>query len=125
MRLGFYANYTQETAAFAHEVGFNSMELSAWPQSSLNADRVTDRQLAAMRADLASKDIEISALSLELDPSHMIWLGIDVDIEHEDDVFAFAEVGRVASEAEIVAAYSREKKGLRVGYNTLAPLLAC
>jgi sugar phosphate isomerase/epimerase len=309
MRLGFYANYTQETAAFAHEVGFNSMELSAWPQSSLNADRVTDQQLAAIRADLASKDIDISALGyypnyfdpdlearaetrryflklldlaqrmqvgvvatfvgrdpaksvaeniplfrelfsrfcdeaekrgiriaiencpmmnrttlqghniafspevwdamfaavpskalgLELDPSHMVWLGIDylqaiydygeriyhvhakdmevdrkalarvgiygqafgqvlglghgwwrarapgwgevnwpkfisalievgyrgnVDIEHEDDVFAFAEVGKVASEAEIVAAYSREKKGLRVGYNTLAPLLA-
>lgn len=309
MRLGFYANYSKETAAFAHQVGFQSMELSAWPQSSLNADKVSDQQVEAIQADLKSKDIEVSALGyypnyfdpdaheraearryflkvldlaqrmrvpvvstfvgrdpgktvadniplfkelfsrfcdeaerrgvkiaiencpmmnrttlqglniafspevwdamfaavpskalgLELDPSHMVWLGIDyvqaihdfgdriyhvhakdmeidhkvlartgiygkafgqvfglghgwwrarapgwgevnwpklisalievsykgnIDIEHEDDVFAFAEVGKIASEADIVAAYSREKKGLRVGYNTLAPLLA-
>lgn len=309
MRLGFYANYSQETAAFAHQVGFRSMELSAWPNSALDADKVSDQQIEAIQSDLRSKDIEISALGyypnyfdadaheraearryllkvldlaqrmqvsvvatfvgrdpsksvaenlplfqelftrfcdqaeqrgvriaiencpmmnratlqgqniafspevwdamfeavpskalgLEFDPSHLVWLGIDyvqaihdygeriyhvhakdmeidrkvlartgiygqalgpvfglghgwwrarapgwgevnwpkfisalievgyqgnIDIEHEDDVFAMAEVGRVASEAEIVAAYSREKKGLRVGYNTLAPLLA-
>jgi sugar phosphate isomerase/epimerase len=309
MRLGFYANYTKETAQLAHQIGFRSLELSAWPESSLNADQVTEQQIQEIRADLASKDIEISALGyypnvldpdpheraearrylmkvlelaqrmdvgvvatfagrdpgktieqniplfkeafsricdvaeqrgvklaiencpmmnrttlqgtniayspeiwdamfdavpskalgIELDPSHMVWLGIDylraiydygdrifhvhakdmeidrralartglygqafgqifglghgwwrarapgwgevnwpkfisalievgysgnVDIEHEDDVFAYAAVGKVKNEAEIVASYSKERKGLKVGYNTLAPLLA-
>jgi sugar phosphate isomerase/epimerase len=309
MRLGFYANYTKETAQLAQEIGFRSLELSAWPESSLNADKVSDKEIEQIRADLASKDIEISALGyypnfldpdvhereearryfmklldlaqrmnvsviatfagrdpgktieqnmplfkevfarfcdeaekrgiklaiencpmmsrttlqgtniayspeiwdamfhavpskalgIELDPSHMVWLGIDylravydygdrifhvhakdmeidrrklartglygqafgqvfglghgwwrarapgwgevnwpkfisalievnyggnVDIEHEDDVFAYAAVGKAKNEAEIVAIYSTEPKGLRVGYNTLAPLLA-
>jgi sugar phosphate isomerase/epimerase len=309
MRLGFYANYSKETARLAQEIGFKSLELSAWPESSLDADKVSDKQIAEIQADLASKDIEISALGyypnfldpneherkearryfmkvldlaqrmnvgviatfagrdpgktvaeniplfkelftrfcdeaerrgiklaiencpmmdrttltgtniayspeiwdamfaavpskalgIELDPSHMVWLGIDylraiydygdrifhvhakdmeidrrklartglygqafgqvfglghgwwrarapgwgeinwpkvitalievgytgnVDIEHEDDVFAFAAIGKAKNEAEIVAIYSTEPKGLRVGYNTLAPLLA-
>ena len=309
MRLGFYANYSKETAELAHEIGFRSLELSAWPESSLNADKVSDKEIEKIRADLASKDIEISALGyypnfldpdtherqearryfmkvldlaqrmnvgviatfagrdpgktieqnmplfkevftrfcdeaekrgiklaiencpmmsrttlqgtniayspeiwdamfdavpskalgIELDPSHMVWLGIDylravydygdrifhvhakdmeidrrklartglygqafgqvfglghgwwrarapgwgevnwpkfisalievnysgnVDIEHEDDVFAYAAVGKAKNEAEIVAIYSTEPKGLRVGYNTLAPLMA-
>ncbi|MBN9258502.1 MULTISPECIES: sugar phosphate isomerase/epimerase [unclassified Mesorhizobium] len=306
MRLGFYANYTKETAAFAHEVGFDSLELSAWPQSSLDADKVTAAQTDAIQADLAAKDIEISALGyypnylhpkegpeaqryfikvldlakrmgidtvatfvgrdpsksveanmpkfkdvfssfcdeaekrglriaiencpmmsvktmesinlafspeiweqmfhlvpsralgLELDPSHMVWQGIDyiqaihdfgdriyhvhakdmeinrralkrtgiygqvfgepfglghgwwrarapgwgevdwpkfisalievgyegnIDIEHEDDVFAAAAVGKVEHEAEIVAKYSEERNGLRLGYNTLRNLI--
>jgi sugar phosphate isomerase/epimerase len=308
MRLGFYTNYSRETAQLAHEIGFRSLELSAWPESSLNADRTSDEQIEAVRADLDAKDIEISALGyypnyldpdptaraearryfmrvldlakrmevrvvatfagrdpgktvieniplfkeafmrfcdeaekraikiaiencpmmnrttlqglniafspeiwdamfdavpskalgLELDPSHMVWLGIDylraiydygdriyhvhakdmeidrralartgiygqafgtvfglghgwwrarapgwgevnwpklisalievgysgnVDIEHEDDVFARAAIGKVENEAEIVANYSKDRKGLKVGYNTLAPLM--
>ena len=62
MRLGFYANYTERTAEFAHRVGFGSMELSAWPASTLNADTITDKQITAILKDLESKDIEISAL---------------------------------------------------------------
>lgn len=307
MRLGFYANYTKETAAFAHEVGFDSLELSAWPDSSLNADTVSASEIDAIRADLDAKDIRISALGyypnylhpdegaeaqrylikvldlakrmdvpvvatfvgrdpsksveanmpmfkevfsrlsdeaesrglklaiencpmmnvktmesinlafspeiweqmfdlvpsralgLELDPSHMVWQGIDyiqaihdfgdriyhvhakdmeivptalkrtgiygqafgqpfglghgwwrarapgwgavdwpkflsalieigydgsVDIEHEDDVFAAAAIGKVEHEAEIVAKYSTERNGLRLGYNTLRNLIA-
>ena len=39
MRLGFYANYTKDTAEFAYETGFKSLELSAWPGSSLDAEK--------------------------------------------------------------------------------------
>ena len=38
MRLGFYTDYSRDIAQFAQDTGFTSMELSAWPQSSLNAD---------------------------------------------------------------------------------------
>jgi len=62
MRLGFYTNYSKETAEFAQKVGFKSMELSAWPNSSLNADTVTDKRLGEILTDLKAKDIEISAL---------------------------------------------------------------
>lgn len=62
MRLGFYTSYSPETAQFAQRVGFKSLELSAWPQTTLNADKVSDRTLAEIQADLATKDIEISAL---------------------------------------------------------------
>ena len=62
MRLGFYSDYSEETAEFAHRVGFKSMELSAWPDSALNADTVTDKRIAEIYGDLASKDIQISAL---------------------------------------------------------------
>ncbi len=62
MKLGFYTNYDPDTVAFAHKVGFRSMELSAWPESSLNADHVTDRRIAEVKKDLEENDIEISAL---------------------------------------------------------------
>ena len=62
MRLGFYTDYTPEIARFAEETGFGSMELSAWPQSSLNADEITDARIGEIRTDLQKRDIEISAL---------------------------------------------------------------
>jgi sugar phosphate isomerase/epimerase len=62
MKLGFYTNYDEKTVEFAHKVGFRSMELSAWPDSSLNADKVTDRRLKEVKKDLKEHDIEISAL---------------------------------------------------------------
>lgn len=62
MKLGFYTNYDEKTVEFAHEVGFRSMELSAWPDSSLNADRVTDQRISEVKRDLKEHDIEISAL---------------------------------------------------------------
>jgi sugar phosphate isomerase/epimerase len=62
MRLGFYTDYTPEIAQFAEATGFKSMELSAWPQSSLNADEITDERIKDIRADLEARDIEISAL---------------------------------------------------------------
>lgn len=68
MRLGFYTNYTQQIAEFAHRTGFRSMQLSAWPTSSLNADVITDREIAAIRKDLDSKDIQISALGFYPNP---------------------------------------------------------
>jgi sugar phosphate isomerase/epimerase len=62
MKLGFYTNYDKSTVAFAHKVGFRSMELSAWPHSSLNADHVTDQRISEIKRDLADNDIELSAL---------------------------------------------------------------
>jgi len=62
MRLGFYTDYSRDIAQFAQDTGFTSMELSAWPQSSLNADEITDEHIKDIRADLESRGIEISAL---------------------------------------------------------------
>ena len=62
MRLGFYTNYSEGIAEFAHEIGCTSLELSAWPTSSLNADTVTDDRIAEIRKDLDGKNIQISAL---------------------------------------------------------------
>ncbi len=62
MKLGFYTNYDEKTVEFAHKVGFRSMELSAWPDSSLNADKVTDKRIAEVKKNLKEHDIEISAL---------------------------------------------------------------
>ena len=62
MKLGFYTNYDHETVEFAHKVGFRSMELSAWPDSSLNAETTTDQKIREAKKDLQENDIEISAL---------------------------------------------------------------
>ena len=47
----------------------------------------------------------------------------NVDIEHEDDVFAAAHMKMVETESGIVEAYGREEKGLILGYNTLSKLI--
>ncbi len=62
MRLGFYTDYSQSIAAFAQGTGFTSLELSAWPQSALNADEISDNRLREIRTDLDERDIQISAL---------------------------------------------------------------
>jgi sugar phosphate isomerase/epimerase len=62
MRLGFYTVYSKAIAQFAQETGFRSLELSVWPQTSLNADTVKDEHIAEITEDLANRDIEISAL---------------------------------------------------------------
>ena len=62
MRLGIFTNYSEKIACEAHEVGFRSMELSAWPGSALNANTITDEDIKKIRKDLDSRDIEISAL---------------------------------------------------------------
>ena len=62
MRLGFYTDYSSDIAQFAQDTGFTSIELSAWPQSSLNADEITDDRIKEIRADLDNRGIEISAL---------------------------------------------------------------
>lgn len=62
MRLGFYTDYSEEIARFAQETGFGSLQLSAWPQSALNADTISDERIAEIRADLRRRDLEISAL---------------------------------------------------------------
>ena len=62
MRLGFYTDYSPAIVRFASETGFRSLQLSAWPQSALNADAVSDDRIAEIRRQLAENDIEISAL---------------------------------------------------------------
>ena len=62
LRLGFYTDYSEETAAFAEETGFNSLQLSAWPDSALNPDTVNQERLDEILADLQRRDLEISAL---------------------------------------------------------------
>ena len=62
MRLGFYTDYSENIVRFAHEIGFRSLELSAWPKSSLNADTITDDRIAEIRADMDRHDLQISAL---------------------------------------------------------------
>ena len=75
MKLGFYGNYSPETVKFAAEVGFQCMELSAWPKSALNADTTTDQQLEDIQRDLDDHGIEVSSLGfypnyLDPDDSH-------------------------------------------------------
>lgn len=62
MKLGFYTDYSEQIARFAEEAGFGSLELSAWPQSALNADTISDDRVAAIRGDLDARELEISAL---------------------------------------------------------------
>jgi sugar phosphate isomerase/epimerase len=62
MKLGFYTSYDEKTVEFAHKVGFHSLELSAWPDSSLNADKITNRRIKEVKSDLKDHDIEISVL---------------------------------------------------------------
>ena len=62
MRIGFYTNYTPEIAEFAQRVGFRSLELSAWPHSSLNPEKVEKSAVAALQKDLAARDIEVEPL---------------------------------------------------------------
>ncbi|MCY4023249.1 MAG: sugar phosphate isomerase/epimerase [Anaerolineaceae bacterium] len=62
MRLGFYSDYSEETAAFAAETGFTSLQLSAWPDSAINPDTVSEARLEEILDDLRRRDIEISAL---------------------------------------------------------------
>ena len=62
MRLGFYSDYSEETAAFATETGFTSLQLSAWPDSAINPDTVSEARLEQILDDLRRRDIEISAL---------------------------------------------------------------
>jgi len=48
----------------------------------------------------------------------------NIDIEHEDDVFAAAGAQeKIDTESGIVDKYGREEKGLILGYNTLSKLI--
>ena len=62
MKLGFFTDYSTAISAFAQEVGFGSLELSAWPQSALNADTISDTRIAEILADLERRGLEISSL---------------------------------------------------------------
>lgn len=79
MRLGFYTNYTPDIAEFAANTGFNSLELSAWPHSTLNPNKVSKETKSAMLRDLEKRDIEISALGYYPNP-------LDPDRKQADEV---------------------------------------
>jgi sugar phosphate isomerase/epimerase len=91
MRLGFYTDYTPEIARFAQETGFRSLQLSAWPQSALNADTITDDEIAEVRSDLDARDLEISALGYY--PNYL-----DADREHAEEARRY--FGKVLALAE-------------------------
>ena len=62
MKLGFYGEYSEETLKFASEVGFECMEFSAWPKSTLNAERMNDREIENVLKNLEKYNIEASSL---------------------------------------------------------------
>src|SRR5690625_1876806 len=74
MKLGFYANYSEDIVNFASETGFDCLELSAWPNSSLNADQITDARIEEILKNLQDHEIEISSLGFY--PNYL-----DVDTE--------------------------------------------
>ncbi|MCY3908210.1 MAG: hypothetical protein OXF63_13290 [Anaerolineaceae bacterium] len=126
MRLGFCSDYSEETAAFAAETGFTSLQLSAWPDSAINPDTVSEvsgfgpggwRGRAPGRGEVDWPAC-ISAL---------IEVGYqgNLDIEHEEDLFDFSELVdyRPQEEMPVVPAFTRDSKGLLPGYQTLAPLV--
>jgi sugar phosphate isomerase/epimerase len=95
VRLGFYTDYSTSIVKFASDTGFRSLELSAWPQSALNADDTSDERLAEIRRHLAEVDIEISALGYYpnyLDPDKELaeeakrYLGKVLELAHRAEV---------------------------------------
>jgi sugar phosphate isomerase/epimerase len=78
MKLGFYTDYSTNVTRFAHEVGFGSLELSAWPKSALDADTTTDDRIKEVLADLARNELELSALGYY--PNYL-----DPDTEQSDE----------------------------------------
>jgi sugar phosphate isomerase/epimerase len=136
MRLGFYTDYSPGIARFAQETGFTSLELSAWPNSSLNAETVSDAVVREIREDLERRNIQISALGyypnyLDPDPQAAAearryflkvlelatrldvgvvctFVGRDWNLSVEDNLPAFKEVfSRFCDEAE--------RRNLRIG----------
>lgn len=97
MRLGFYTDYSRDIAQFAETTGFTSIELSAWPQSSLNADQITDERIKEIRADLDSRGIEISALGY-----YPNFLAVDKDEVAEYQRY-FRKVMQLADRMEVPA----------------------
>ena len=73
MKLGFYADYSPNTVKFAEEVGFRCMELSAWPESSLNAEKVSEKEIGNVLKDMEKRNLEISALREIRERSVPIW----------------------------------------------------
>jgi sugar phosphate isomerase/epimerase len=110
MKLGFYTDYTEEIARFAQETGFRSLQLSAWPQSSLNADTVTDARIAEIRGDLGDRGIEISALGFY--PNYL-----DADTAAaEEAIRYFRKVMELAErmEVETVCTFAGQTRGVSV-----------
>ena len=61
MRLGMFCNYTERIAEFATQVGFESMEIAAWPKSTVNPF-ISDKDLAKVMSDLEKRDIEVCVI---------------------------------------------------------------
>lgn len=113
MRIGFYTNYTPDVAAMAQKIGFRSLELSAWPHSSLNADAIAPGQIDAIKADLDARDIEISALGY-----YPNYLSPDA-AEREETARYFRRVLQLAAEmgVPVVATFAGRNPGLSVEDN--------
>lgn len=84
MRLGFYTDYSEGVVRFAHDVGFRSLQLSAWPQSSLNADKTTDAEVSKVVSDMEKHDLAISSLGFY--PNYL-----DPDVEKANEAKRYFE----------------------------------
>jgi sugar phosphate isomerase/epimerase len=117
VRLGFYTDYSPSIVRFASETGFRSMQLSAWPQSALNADTVSDERIAEIRRHLTETDIEISALGY-----YPNYLDPDEDAAREAKRY-FEKVLELAHRAEVpvVGTFVGQIPGVPVE-DCLAPL---
>lgn len=113
MRIGFYTNYSPETAEFARNVGFTSLQLSAWQGSSIDANTTSDADLDAIRRDLDSKNLKISALGYY--PNYL------TPDEHERQQAQeyFPKVMRVAARlgVDVVATFAGQDPRLNVEEN--------
>lgn len=75
MKLGFYTSYSEEILDFAQKTGFRCLELAVWPDSNLDARKVTDEQIEKIKDSFFKHDLEISALSVYpnyLDPDPVV-----------------------------------------------------
>src|SRR5581483_808255 len=67
--LGVLGHYTPANVEFARTAGFNNMILSAGPRSTLDANTITDAQIADVKATLAKHEMHVSAF--QIDGSHI------------------------------------------------------
>src|SRR4051812_3132258 len=66
-KLGILGPFTEGNVAFAKQEGFTNMILGATRGSTLDANKVTDAQIEAVKASLARHQMNVSALQASQD----------------------------------------------------------
>ena len=62
--VGVLGPYTPNNVAFAKAQGFTNMILGSGPQSTLDANTLTDAQIAEIKTVLANSQMHVSALQV-------------------------------------------------------------